>query len=120
MLAAGVLALAGGAGSGALHCLSDVVDAADHDEELRIPEAELTMVHIQSWEQKLDWRSFLGEAVASSKARQLFVAFDVEAEPPSYAKPPLSSRPEPGSHDQQALVRPGGLLASALSAPRPL
>lgn len=79
--------------AGALRCL-DVVDAGDREHELEVAEADLTMVHIQSWEQKLDWRSFLSEAVASSKARQLFNAFDVEAEPPKYARPP-ASRPMP-------------------------
>jgi len=73
-----------------LRCLSDVVDAADRELELEVPEAELSTVHIETWEQRLDWRSFLSEAVASSRARQLFKAFDVEAEPPKYARPPPS------------------------------
>lgn len=74
-----------------LRCLGDVIDAADRDFELEVPEAELSTVHIETWEQRLDWRSFLSEAVASSRARQLFKAFDVEAEPPQYARPPPSS-----------------------------
>lgn len=74
-----------------LRCLGDVVDAADREFELEVPEAELSTVHIETWEQRLDWRSFLSEAVASSRARQLFKAFDVEAEPPQYARPPPSS-----------------------------
>ncbi|CAE8689908.1 unnamed protein product [Polarella glacialis] len=73
-----------------LRCLSDVVDVVDRDYELEVSEADLTTVHIQSWEQRLDWRSFLSEAVASSLARQAFKNFDVEAEPPRYARPPPS------------------------------
>lgn len=73
-----------------LKCLGEVADLVDTDFEIEVPEAELTTVHIQSWEQRLDWRSFLSEAVASSMARQAFQNFDVEAEPPSYARPPPS------------------------------
>lgn len=80
-----------------LRCLSDVVEAVDREGELEVPEAELSTVHIETWEQRLDWRSFLSEAVASSRARALFNAFDVEAEPPSYARPPPSSAPAGGS-----------------------
>mmetsp|Transcript_47947 Transcript_47947/g.126491 ORF Transcript_47947/g.126491 Transcript_47947/m.126491 type:complete len:241 (+) Transcript_47947:1514-2236(+) len=91
-LTAGLLAAASpGSTGGALRCLSDVVDAADREQELLVPETDLTMVHMESWEQKLDWRSFLSEAVATSKARQLFTAFDVEADPPPYARPPPSA-----------------------------
>lgn len=74
-----------------LRCLDNVLDAADKDYELEVPEAELTTVHIQSWEQRLDWRSFLSEAVASRMARQAYMSCDVEAEPPSYARPPPSA-----------------------------
>jgi len=81
-----------------LHCLSDVIEEVDRDGELVVPDAELSTVHIETWEQRLDWRSFLSEAVASSRARQLFKAFDVEAEPPSYARPPPSSAPSAGSN----------------------
>jgi len=97
-----------------LRCLSDVVEAVDRDGELEVPEAELSTVHIETWEQRLDWRSFLSEAVASSRARQLFNAFDVEAEPPSYARPPPSSAPAAGSTtagkapDVQPCVAPSG------------
>jgi len=80
-----------------LRCLSDVVEAVDTAGELEVPEAELSTVHIETWEQRLDWRSFLSEAVASTRARQLFNAFDVEAEPPSYARPPPSSASATGS-----------------------
>lgn len=80
----------GGLSGGPLRCLGDVVDAVDRDYELEVPEAELSTVHIETWEQRLDWRSFLSEAVASSRARQLFKAFDVEAEPPQYVRPPPS------------------------------
>eukprot|EP00913_Durusdinium_trenchii_P022335 g20983.t1 len=81
-------------GAAPLRCLSDVVDAGDRN-EIDIAEErseDLTTVHISSWEQRLDWRSFLSEAVAASLARQAFMNFDVEAEPPSYARPPPSAR----------------------------
>ncbi|CAE7745381.1 unnamed protein product, partial [Symbiodinium pilosum] len=79
-------------GAAPLRCLSDVVDAGDRNYEIEIAEEDLTTVHISSWEQRLDWRSFLSEAVASSLARQAFMNFDVEAEPPAYARPPPSSK----------------------------
>lgn len=65
-------------GATPLHCLSDVVDAGDRNFEIDIAEEDLTTVHISSWEQRLDWRSFLSEAVAASLARQAFMNFDVE------------------------------------------
>eukprot|EP00435_Cladocopium_sp_Y103_P016896 s990_g4.t1 len=52
-------------GATPLHCLSDVVDAGDRNFEIDIAEEDLTTVHISSWEQRLDWRSFLSEAVGS-------------------------------------------------------
>lgn len=79
-----------GVGLGVTACLSDVIDAGDQ-QEFVIMEDDLTTVHIQSWEQKLDWRSFLSEAVASTRARQLFQAFDTEADPPPFQRPPPSS-----------------------------
>lgn len=55
-----------------------------------IQDADLTMVHIQSWDQKLEWRSFLSESVAMSRARQMYISVDVEPDPPRYARPPPS------------------------------
>ncbi|CAJ1449973.1 unnamed protein product [Effrenium voratum] len=85
-------------GAAPLRCLSDVVDAGDRNFEIEIAEEDLTTVHISSWEQRLDWRSFLSEAVASSLARQAFMNFDVEAEPPSYPRPPPSARSAAVAH----------------------
>lgn len=87
---------------GPLRCLGDVIAGIDREHELEVPEAEISTVHIETWEQRLDWRSFLSEAVASSKARQLWADFDVEAEPPHYARPPPST---PCTADEVAMSR---------------
>lgn len=87
-----------------LKCLGDVVHAIDAETEMTVSDADLTMVHIQSWEQKLDWRSFLSEAVATGKAREIFRLFDVEAEPPPYLRPPPSSQARP-SHDGRTFTQ---------------
>jgi len=81
--------------AGALKCLGEAVNATDAEAELPVKDSDLTMVHIQSWEQKLDWRSFLSESVAVCKARQIFRLFDVEAEPPSFSRPPASCKKRP-------------------------
>jgi len=83
------------ASGGALQCLSDVVQATDAESEMIVTDGDLTMVHIQSWEQKLDWRSFLSEAVAARKAREIFKNFDIEAEPPRFLRPPSSRSVRP-------------------------
>ncbi|CAE7863963.1 unnamed protein product [Symbiodinium necroappetens] len=95
-------------GAALLRCLSDVVDAGDRNHEIEIAEEELTTVHISSWEQRLDWRSFLSEAVASSLARQAFQNFDVEAEPPAYARPPPSSKESSKQQTGNRCVAPNG------------
>lgn len=87
-----------------LKCMADAVHAVDGETELLVTDADLTMVHIQSWEQKLDWRSFLSEAVATGKAREIFRLFDVEAEPPSYLRPPPSSDARP-SYDGRTFMQ---------------
>jgi hypothetical protein len=78
-----------------LRCLDDALDtvAADRREEIEVSEDEITSVQITSLEQRLDWRNFLAEAVAASKARQMFTAFDVDPETPRYARPPPSAPP---------------------------
>mmetsp|Transcript_10236 Transcript_10236/g.26412 ORF Transcript_10236/g.26412 Transcript_10236/m.26412 type:complete len:304 (+) Transcript_10236:152-1063(+) len=92
---------------GALKCLGDALHAVDAETELQMSDADLTMVHIQSWEQKLDWRSFLSEAVAARKAREIFRAFDAEADPPPFARPPTSgsSATPPSMHEDQPFGR---------------
>lgn len=81
----------------ALKCLGDAVHAIDRENEITLPDCEITMVPIQSWEQKLDWRSFMSEAVALSKAREMFVAFDVDSDPPMYSIPSSSDGAPPPS-----------------------
>jgi len=85
-----------------LRCISDVVDAADLDLEIEVREDDLTTVHISSLEQRLDWQGFLTQAATSSLARKAFKNFDVEAEPPAYARPPPSARGPPGKGVAQA------------------
>eukprot|EP00930_Biecheleria_cincta_P070524 TRINITY_DN58161_c0_g1_i1.p1 TRINITY_DN58161_c0_g1~~TRINITY_DN58161_c0_g1_i1.p1 ORF type:complete len:438 (-),score=56.04 TRINITY_DN58161_c0_g1_i1:125-1438(-) len=85
-----------------LRCISEVVDAADRDQEIEVREDDLTTVHISSLEQRLAWQGFLTQAAAASLARKAFKNFDVEAEPPAYARPPPSARGPPGESVTQA------------------
>eukprot|EP00927_Polykrikos_kofoidii_P075247 TRINITY_DN71356_c0_g1_i1.p1 TRINITY_DN71356_c0_g1~~TRINITY_DN71356_c0_g1_i1.p1 ORF type:complete len:394 (-),score=39.03 TRINITY_DN71356_c0_g1_i1:386-1567(-) len=75
-----------------LHCLHDAVSAIDMDSDLmEVPETEIMAVQLVTREQRLDWRDFLCEAVAGTRAASLFQLYDTEAEPPSYARPPPSA-----------------------------
>lgn len=71
-------------------CLQDAVLAVDRECEIEVPDSELMTVQLWTREQRLDWRDFLCEAVAGRKAAVLFSKFDVDAEPPAYARPPPS------------------------------
>merc|ERR1711904_48497 len=55
-----------------------------------IPESELTTVPLETKEQRLDWRDFLCEMVASNNALTLFQSYDVGADEPQYSRPPPS------------------------------
>mmetsp|Transcript_99513 Transcript_99513/g.259963 ORF Transcript_99513/g.259963 Transcript_99513/m.259963 type:complete len:427 (+) Transcript_99513:316-1596(+) len=88
------------------------------------PEDELTTVAMETKEQRLQWRDFLSEAVSKSCAQSLFAAFDVEAEPPRYRRPPRSA-PVPAAHavdsgeanaDQEIGWGDGGSVASGAQA----
>mmetsp|Transcript_9274 Transcript_9274/g.16715 ORF Transcript_9274/g.16715 Transcript_9274/m.16715 type:complete len:263 (-) Transcript_9274:104-892(-) len=56
-----------------------------------ITDADLSTVQFSTRQQRLDWRDFLCEIVATSQVSSLFTLFDVEAEPPKYARPPPSA-----------------------------
>lgn len=60
------------------------------DNSAEIPESELTTVPLETKEQRLDWRDFLCEMVASNNALTLFNSYDVGADPPKYSRPPPS------------------------------
>lgn len=62
---------------------------------LEVPDRDLVSVHLTTREQRLELRDFLCEMVATKKAASMFLLYDVEAEPPKYARPPASSRSEP-------------------------
>lgn len=62
------------------------------DNSSEIPESELTSVPLETKEQRLDWRDFLCEMVASNNAQTLFNCYDVDAEAPNYSRPPPSVR----------------------------
>lgn len=72
-------------------CLQDAVLAVDKEWEVEVPESEIMTVQLRTREQRLDWRDFLCEAVAGRRTATLFNKFDVEAEPPEYARPPPSA-----------------------------
>mmetsp|Transcript_60980 Transcript_60980/g.145315 ORF Transcript_60980/g.145315 Transcript_60980/m.145315 type:complete len:282 (+) Transcript_60980:87-932(+) len=67
-----------------------------YPQEAQIPEADLSTVQFSTRQQRLDWRDFLCEIVATSQVSSLFTLFDVEADPPLYAKPPPSGLPLAG------------------------
>mmetsp|Transcript_31270 Transcript_31270/g.71399 ORF Transcript_31270/g.71399 Transcript_31270/m.71399 type:complete len:264 (+) Transcript_31270:145-936(+) len=64
--------------------------ATPYVQEAEIPDADLSTVQFSTRQQRLDWRDFLCEIVATSQVSSLFTLFDVEADPPVYAKPPRS------------------------------
>jgi len=55
------------------------------------PAEELTMIALQTKEQRLEWRDFLSQAISTSCALELFTAYDVDASPPLYVRPYFSS-----------------------------
>lgn len=74
-----------------INLLSTAIDVSDEPEP---PEDELTTVLLETKEQRLQWRDFLSEAVSKCRANTLYNSFDVEADPPKYARPPLSTEPK--------------------------
>lgn len=61
-----------------------------------ILEENITSIDLNSEEQRIDWRDFFCEVVASRRAVSLYQLYDVEADPPRYARPPPSV-PQPDS-----------------------
>lgn len=74
------------------HCLELLAKAVDAPADAAPPEDELTAVRLETKEQRLQWRDFLAETVSKRCATNLYASYDVEAEPPGYAKPPLSAQ----------------------------
>mmetsp|Transcript_107831 Transcript_107831/g.168434 ORF Transcript_107831/g.168434 Transcript_107831/m.168434 type:complete len:681 (-) Transcript_107831:94-2136(-) len=70
--------------------LSTAIDMSDEPEP---PDDELTTVLLETKEQRLQWRDFLSEAVSKCRANALFASYDVDADPPRYARPPMSAAP---------------------------
>lgn len=75
------------------NCINLVSRAVDVPPEPEPPEDELTTVFLETKEQRLQWRDFLSEAVSKCKANTLFQAYDVDADPPRYMRPPPSMAP---------------------------
>jgi len=71
--------------------MSIVTDAAP-------PEHELTTVVMETKEQRLQWRDILEEAVSKECASALFSSYDIDSDPPQYARPPLSCTIPETSH----------------------
>jgi len=76
------------------NCINMLTTAMDVNDEPEPPEEELTTVLMETKEQRLQWRDFLSEAVSKCRADSLFKSFDVEPDPPKYARPPLSMAPK--------------------------
>lgn len=103
-------------------CVDMLAGALSASADTSPPDGELTTVLLETKEQRLHWREFLCESVSKSSATNLYSAFDVEAEPPRYAKPPVSSA-MPSQSAQEApaavhLVAPQGAGWSESAAPR--
>jgi len=60
----------------------------------RAPRSEIVRVHLETTEQKLAMRDFLGEVASEEVVHELFRHFDVEAAPEPYAVPPSSKLAE--------------------------
>lgn len=72
-------------------CVDMLATALSASADTSPPDGELTTVLLETKEQRLHWREFLCESVSKSSATNLYSAFDVEAEPPRYVRPPVSS-----------------------------
>jgi len=86
------------------NCIELISNAIDVTVDTSPPEEELTTVAMETFEQRLQWRDFLSEAVSKSRASALFASYDVDAEPPPYARPPLSL---PGKVAPMQAIRAG-------------
>lgn len=94
-------------------CIEVLVGAVNASADTAPPEDELTTVILDTREKRLHWREFLTEAVSQSSANSLYSAFDVGAEPPRYAKPPVSSA-TPFHHDgTKHVISPENTVPSA-------
>lgn len=87
--------IGGGSGLSAIFqtCIDMLSGAVDVPAIMDPPDEELTTIRFETKEQRLQWREFLSEAVSKSNAGFLFRLYDVEAEPPRFAKPPPSVLP---------------------------
>mmetsp|Transcript_64495 Transcript_64495/g.114648 ORF Transcript_64495/g.114648 Transcript_64495/m.114648 type:complete len:396 (+) Transcript_64495:67-1254(+) len=72
-------------------------DGADTSIDVgEVLEEHITSIDLNTEEQRIDWRDYLCEVVASKRAVSLYQLYDVEADPPHYARPPPSV-PQPDS-----------------------
>jgi len=104
-------------------CVDMLAGALSASADASPPDSELTTVLLETKEQRLHWREFLCESVSKSSATNLYSAFDVEAEPPRYARPPVSSAIPPQSAQEAPaaavhLVAPHGAGWSESTAPQ--
>lgn len=89
-------------------CIDLLAKAIDMPADSAPPEEELTTVLLETKEQKLQWRDFLTETVSKRCASTLYKSYDVEAEPPRYVRPPLSTQQSSsGASSSNAGVSPG-------------
>mmetsp|Transcript_69336 Transcript_69336/g.111793 ORF Transcript_69336/g.111793 Transcript_69336/m.111793 type:complete len:581 (-) Transcript_69336:65-1807(-) len=72
-------------------CIDHLLGALNVSSDTAPREEDLTTVILDTKEQRMQWREFMGEAVSNSFASSLYTSFDVEPEPPKYAKPPSSA-----------------------------
>jgi len=71
-------------------CCEVVTDTMSIVNDTAPPEHELTTVVMETEEQRVHWRDFLSEAVSKECASALFSSYDIDSDPPQYARPPLS------------------------------
>lgn len=88
------------------NCVDLLAGALNASADTAPPERELTTVGLESLEQRLLWREFLTESVSIAFARYQYCNFDVDAEPPQYARPPISLASAPSQNSGTSHVVP--------------
>lgn len=89
-LAASAPDISGKINSAIQGCIDLLARAIDVQATPEPPEEELTMVAMETVEQRLQWREFLSDSVSNRCANTLYLSYDVDSEPPLYPRPPPS------------------------------
>mmetsp|Transcript_23036 Transcript_23036/g.42438 ORF Transcript_23036/g.42438 Transcript_23036/m.42438 type:complete len:298 (-) Transcript_23036:69-962(-) len=61
--------------------------------DVRMPPIQLPVMPMATAEQRWVWREFLQETISRTQVTDMYAHFDVDADPPSYKRPPPSRNP---------------------------